>query len=127
MSGRSFLSTKLMPMRDRLIFALDVPTKADALSWIDRLGDAVSFYKLGLEFCMSGSYFDVLAELQARGKKVFADLKFYDVPATVGGAIANLARSGATCCTLHGTSSIYAEAVKRKGAMQLLAVTVLTS
>jgi orotidine-5'-phosphate decarboxylase len=127
MTGSSLLSTKQIPVRDRLIFALDVPTKADALAWIDRLGDAVSFYKLGLEFCMSGSYFEVLAELQARGKKVFADLKFYDVPATVAGAVANLARSGATCCTLHGTSSIYAEAIRAKGAMQLLAVTVLTS
>ena len=127
MADRSLLSTKSILPPDRLIFALDVPTKADALSWVDRLDDAVTFYKLGLEFCMSGSYFEVLAELQARGKKVFADLKFYDVPATVAGAVANLARSGATCCTLHGTSSIYSAAVKAKGAMQLLAVTVLTS
>jgi orotidine-5'-phosphate decarboxylase len=69
----------------------------------------------------------VLDELGRRGKKVFADLKFYDVPATVRGAVANLARTGAACCTLHGTSSIYREAVKVKGSMQLLAVTVLTS
>ena len=113
--------------RDRLIFALDVPTKADALAWIDRLGDAVTFYKLGLEFCMSGQYFEVLDLLVSRGKKVFADLKFYDVPATVRGAVQNLARSGATCCTLHGTTSMYATAVPVKGAMRLLAVTVLTS
>ena len=123
----ALLSTKTIDPRDRLIFALDVPTKADALAWIDRLGDSVTFYKLGLEFCMSGDYFEVLESLVARGKKVFADLKFYDVPATVRGAVANLARSGATCCTLHGVNSIYAEAVKVKGAMQLLAVTVLTS
>ena len=123
----ALISTKPIDPRDRLIFALDVPTKADALAWIDRLGESVTFYKLGLEFCMGGDYFEVLETLVAGGKKVFADLKFYDVPATVRGAVANLSRSGATCCTLHGVSSIYAEAVKVKGAMQLLAVTVLTS
>jgi orotidine-5'-phosphate decarboxylase len=127
MPGPHLLSTKPTDHRDRLIFALDVPTQEEALTWIDRLGDAVTFYKLGLEFCMSGSYFPVLDELVRSGKKVFADLKFYDVPATVRGAVENLARSGATCCTLHGTSSIYREAVKVKGDMKLLAVTVLTS
>src|SRR6266853_742504 len=123
----SKLSTKPIDPRDRLIFALDVPAKADALAWIERLGDAVTFYKLGLEFCMSGQYFEVLEFLLARGKKVFADLKSSDVPATVRGAVANLARSGASFCTLHGTSATYAEAVKVRGGMKLLAVTVLTS
>ena len=118
---------KHIDSRDRLIFALDVPTIEDARAWVDRLGDAVTFYKLGLEFCMGGRYFELLEELRARGKKVFADIKFYDVPATVRGAVANLARSGATCCTLHGVSSIYAGAVPVKGDMKLLAVTVLTS
>ena len=127
MPDPSLLSSQPIDPRDRLIFALDVPTKAEALEWIDRLGDAVTFYKLGLEFCMSGQYFEVLDLLVGRGKKVFADLKFSDVPATVRGAVANLARSGATCCTLHGTSAVYAEAVKVRGAMKLLAVTVLTS
>ncbi|HYR58929.1 MAG TPA: orotidine-5'-phosphate decarboxylase [Chthoniobacteraceae bacterium] len=127
MSDRSLLSAKSIDPRDRLICALDVPAKADALAWIERLGDAVTFYKLGLEFCTSGQYFDVLEFLLARGKKVFADLKFSDVPATVRGAVANLARSGASFCTLHGTSATYAEAVKVRGGMKLLAVTVLTS
>ena len=127
MSDTSLLSTRAVEPRDRLIFALDVPTKEEALAWIDRLGDAVTFYKLGLEFCMSGEYFEVLAELRRRGRKVFADLKFSDVPATVRGAVANLARQGATCCTLHGVSSVYRAVVPVKGAMQLLAVTVLTS
>lgn len=121
------LSSKPIAPRDRLIFALDVPTRAEALAWIDRLGEAVTFYKLGLEFCMSGNYFEVLDLLVARGKNVFADLKFSDVPATVRGAVANLSRSGATFCTLHGTSGVYAEAVEVRGAMKLLAVTVLTS
>ena len=123
----ALLSTKPIDPRDRLIFALDVPTKSDALAWIERLGDAVTFYKLGLEFCMSGDYFEVLETLLASGKKVFADLKFHDVPATVRGAVENLARSGATCCTLHAAGSVYAEAVRVRGSMKLLAVTVLTS
>jgi len=119
--------SKSIAAEERLIFALDVPTKGEALEWIERLGDAVSFYKLGLEFCMSGEYFAVLDALVARGKKVFADLKFADVPATVRGAVGNLARSGATFCTLNSTTAGYAAAVEVKGAMQLLAVTVLTS
>lgn len=121
------MTTPAIDPRDRLIFALDVPTKAEALRWIERLGDAVTFYKLGLELCMSGQYFEVLERLVAGGRKVFADLKFADVPATVRGAVANLAGCGATLCTLHATSGVYAEAVKVKGPMKLLAVTVLTS
>ena len=120
-------ASKTIAPSDRLIFALDVPTIKDAREWVERLGDAVTFYKLGLEFCMGGDYFELLEELTAKGKKVFADLKFYDVPATVGGAVSNLARSGAYCCTLHGVSSIYRTAVPAKGSMKLLAVTVLTS
>jgi orotidine-5'-phosphate decarboxylase len=127
MPDRTLLSTKPIAPCDRLIFALDVPACEEALVWIDRLGDAVTFYKLGLEFCMSGQYFEVLDALVARGKKVFADLKFSDVPATVRGAVANLAKHGADFCTLHGTSGVYRAVVPVKGALQLLAVTVLTS
>ena len=127
MSDLSLLSTKPIASSDRLIFALDVPTKADALTWIDRLGDSVTFYKIGLELFCSGAYFELLDTLRSRGKKVFADLKFFDIPATVRAAVANLAKTGATCCTVHGSFSIYREAVAAKGAMKLLAVTVLTS
>lgn len=127
MPAHTHLSTKDIPARDRLIFALDVSSLAEARGWVARLGDSVTFYKLGLEFCMSGDYFALLAELRAAGKKVFADLKFSDVPATVRGAVANLARHGAAFCTLHGTSGVYHAAVPVRGAMRLLAVTVLTS
>ncbi|EDY21833.1 orotidine 5'-phosphate decarboxylase [Chthoniobacter flavus Ellin428] len=127
MSTDSLLSKKPIDPRDRLIFALDVPTLAEARAWVDRLGDVVTFYKIGLEFCMSGEYFTLLAELKARGKKVFADLKFSDVPATVKGAMANLVRHGADFCTLHGTSGVYRAVVPVKGSLRLLAVTVLTS
>lgn len=124
---RSLLSTNPTPPRDRLIFALDVPSIEEGRQWVERLGDSVTFYKLGLEFCMSGRYFELLDELTAAGKKVFADLKFSDVPATVRGAVKNLAGRGATFCTLHGTSGVYREVVPVRGAMKLLAVTVLTS
>ncbi len=127
MSDRSLLSTKAIASRDRLIFALDVPTKEEALVWVERLGDAVTFYKIGLELAMAPGYFELLAELQRRGKKVFADLKFFDVPATVKSAVANMAKTGVYCCTVHGSQSIYEEAVAVKGDMKLLAVTVLTS
>ncbi len=127
MPADSLLSTKPIDPRDRLIFALDVPTLAEAREWIARLGEAVTFYKIGLEFCMSGDYFALLAELKGQGKKVFADLKFSDVPATVRGAVANLARHGADFCTLHGTSGVYRAVAPVRGAMKLLAVTVLTS
>src|SRR5688572_4881473 len=69
MPDRALLSTKAIPARDRLIFALDVPTPEAALDWIERLGEAVMFYKLGLEFAMSGHYFELLAELRRRQKK----------------------------------------------------------
>src|SRR5215213_733970 len=94
MTDCSLVSKKPIAPRDRLIFALDVPTKVDALRWVDLLGDWVTFYKLGLEFCMSGQYFEVIEELRGRGKKIFADLKLSDVPATVRGAVANLAGYG---------------------------------
>src|SRR5262245_8938482 len=74
MSDLSLLSTKSIAPSDRLIFALDVPTKADALEWIDQLEDSVTFYKIGLELFCSGAYFELLETLHLRGKKVFADL-----------------------------------------------------
>lgn len=127
MSEPASAASASIEARDRLIFALDVPTLDEARAWIARLGDAVTFYKLGLEFCMSGEYFTLLAELKGQGKKVFADLKFSDVPATVRGAVAALAARGADFATLHGTSAVYRAVAPVKGALRLLAVTVLTS
>lgn len=116
------------PTRDRLIFALDVPGRNEAVAWMDRLGDSVSFYKIGLELLSGGAYFKVLDELAKRGKKIFADLKFHDVPATVGGAVRGLAQRPITFATVHCDSRAMLEAaVMAKGPLQLLAVTVLTS
>lgn len=114
-------------VRDRLIFAMDVPDPAQARQLAGRLGDAVRFYKLGLELMTSGGYFELLDWLVARGNKVFADLKFFDVPATVGAAVRGLARRGATFATVHGNQAIMEAAAAAKGELKILAVTVLTS
>ena len=127
MSARSLLSTKSIAPQDRLIFALDLPTKEEALEWVDRLGDAVTFYKVGFQLFMAEGYWELVEELKARDKKVFVDLKFFDVPETVKNAVANLSKRGVECCTVHGSQAILEGAVGAKGKMQVLAVTVLTS
>ena len=115
------------PRRERLIVALDVPTAAEARALAERLGDSVCFYKIGLELFTSGGYFELLEWLTARGNKVFADLKFYDIPETVRRAVANLRGSGTAFLTVHGHRSVMEAAAAEKGRMQVLAVTVLTS
>lgn len=120
-------STNDIPVRERLIFALDVPSKSDALAWVERLGDSVIFYKIGMELITSGEYFEVLHELDARGKKVFVDLKFFDVPATVASAVKGLTRYPVTFCTIHGNNAMMRAAAEVKGKIKLLAVTALTS
>ncbi len=127
MSERSLLSEKAISPRDRLIFALDLPTKEEALKWVDLLGDSVTFYKLGFQLFMAEGYWELVEELKARSKKVFVDLKFFDVPETVKNAVANLAKRGVECCTVHGSQAILEGAVAVKGNMKVLAVTVLTS
>ncbi len=115
--------------RERLIVALDEPTGAEALAWVDRLGDAVSFYKIGMELLASGDYFRVLDELAKREKKIFVDLKFFDIPATVAGVIKGLSRWPVNYCTIHGwhAGMMEAAAAARSAELRLLAVTVLTS
>ena len=79
-----YRSTKPIADRERLIFALDVASADDARRLVETLGDAVVFYKLGLELFMAGGYFELVDWLVARGKKIFVDLKFFDVPAARG-------------------------------------------
>jgi orotidine-5'-phosphate decarboxylase len=119
---------KDIPVKDRLIFAMDVPDCARARDLADELGDAVTFYKIGLELMMSGGYFELLDWMLARDKKVFADLKFFDIPATVGSAVRQLKDRGASFVTVHGNQSIMEAAAENKGdQLKVLAVTVLTS
>lgn len=120
--------SKNIPPAERLIVALDVPTAADARSLVLRLGDAVQFYKIGMELLMAPGFFDLLDWLKAEHKKVFVDLKFFDIPETVARAVRNLAERGADFCTIHGNQAIMEAAAKAKGEhLKVLAVTALTS
>lgn len=116
-----------IPTRERLIFALDVPSLDEAQALISKLGDSVEFYKLGLEVFLSGHYFELLTALKGNGKKVFADLKLFDIPATVAAAVRQLARHEIDFCTVHGNDKMLKAAADAKGNMQILAVTALTS
>ena len=121
------LSTNRVPLRERLIFALDVPDVARAGELASALGPSVEFYKLGLELFMGGDYFSLARRLADAGKKVFVDLKFFDVPATVGRAVRQLNGRGVACCTVHGNDAMLEAACASKGDVQVLAVTALTS
>ncbi|MGA0000261.1 MAG: orotidine-5'-phosphate decarboxylase [Steroidobacteraceae bacterium] len=116
-----------VPSRERLIFAMDVADADAARKLAERLDDSVQFYKLGLELFMAGGYFELLDWMVERGKRVFVDLKFFDVPATVGSAVSNLAGRGVTFATVHGNQGIMEAAAAAKGDVKILAVTVLTS
>lgn len=113
--------------RERLIFALDVPDPSQARALVQRLGDAVQFYKLGLELFMAGGYFELLDWLAGRDKRLFVDLKFFDIPATVGAAVRQLRDRGVSFTTVHGNQAIMEAAAAAKGDVKVLAVTVLTS
>jgi len=118
---------KPIPDRERLIFAMDVADAAAARQMVERLGDSVAFYKLGLELFMSGGYYELLEWLVGRGKKIFVDLKFFDVPATVAAAVRQLRNRGVALTTVHGNQAIMEAAAAAKGEVKVLAVTVLTS
>lgn len=121
------LSNKPIPTHERLIMALDLPTVDQAKALVDQIGDAVSFYKVGLELFMSGNYYELIHWLNIHNKHVFADLKFFDVPETVARAVRVLSQHGVDFATVHGNDSIMEAAGKAKGDLKVLAVTVLTS
>lgn len=120
--------SQAIPTHERLICALDVPDAEAARALVNQLGDAVSFYKIGMELCMAPGFFELLDWLKAEQKKVFVDLKFFDIPETVARAIRNLSERGADFATVHGNQSIMEAAAKAKsGHTKVLAVTALTS
>ena len=121
------MNPKNIPVDERLIFALDVPDAWEARELVQELDDSVRFYKLGLELLMAGGYFELLDWLAGRGKKIFVDLKFFDVPATVSRAVARLNGRGVTFCTVHGNPGIMDAAVAAREDVKVLAVTALTS
>ncbi len=119
---------KNIPADERLIAALDVPAAPEARALVQRLGDSVRFYKIGMELLMAPGFFELLDWLKAQDKKVFVDLKFFDIPETVARAVRNLSERGADFCTIHGNQSIMEAAAKAKsGHTKVLAVTALTS
>lgn len=124
---QNFISQKNIPTNERLIMALDFPSIDEAKSMVEELGDSVVFYKVGMEIFMSGDYFAFIEWLKARDKKIFVDLKFFDIPATVGRAIKALSSKGVDMATIHGNDSIMEAAAKDKGDLKVLAVTALTS
>ena len=114
--------------RDRLIVALDVPDLASAEAMVSRLGDTVTFYKVGMELAYSGGL-SFVRRLADAGKKVFLDLKLHDIPNTVEKATAQVADLGATFLTVHAFPQTMKAAVKGRGtgSLKILAVTVMTS
>lgn len=113
--------------RDRLIVALDLPSVEAAQTVVARLGDAVTFYKIGYQLAYAGglAYAPVLADA---GKRVFVDLKLHDIGSTVAEGVRSVARLGATFLTVHAYPQTMKAAVEaRERSLQILAVTVLTS
>lgn len=114
--------------RERLIVALDVPTIEDAEQLVATLGEAVSFYKIGMELAYGGGL-ALARRLIDAGKDVFLDVKLHDIPTTVERATAQVARLGARFLTVHAYPQTMRAAVAGRGdsALQVLAVTVMTS
>ncbi|MGA7788345.1 MAG: orotidine-5'-phosphate decarboxylase [Xanthobacteraceae bacterium] len=118
-----------MPLepRDRLIVALDVSSVEDAQALVARLGDTVSFYKIGYQLAFAGGIHYAHALIDA-GKQVFVDLKLHDIGNTVAQGVKSVARLGATFLTVHAYPQTMKAAVEaREGHLRILAVTVLTS
>jgi orotidine-5'-phosphate decarboxylase len=114
--------------RDRLIVALDVASVERAEAMIGRLGDSVTFYKIGYQLAYSGGL-SLVRRLEAEGKKVFVDLKLHDIGNTVARGVESLKALGATFLTVHGYPQTMKAAVEARGQSgpKILAVTVLTS
>ena len=122
------MKTSAIAPRDRLIVGLDLPTVDAAEAMIARLGDSVTFYKIGLQLIFAGGL--PLAERLGRsGKQVFLDAKLLDIDNTVGGAVQSIAAMGMTFLTVHAYPKAMRAAVTARGKarLRLLAVTVLTS
>jgi orotidine-5'-phosphate decarboxylase len=117
----------MLEPRDRLIVALDLPAVAAAETMVDRLGDAVGFYKIGYQLAFAGGL--AFAEALTRsGKRVFLDLKLHDIGHTVAKGVESVARLGATFLTVHAYPQTMKAAAEARGeGLRILAVTVLTN
>ena len=114
--------------RDRLILALDLPTVASAEAMVERLGDAVTFYKVGYQLAFAGGLPFAEALVRA-GKRVFLDLKLHDIGTTVAKGVESVSRLGATFLTVHAYPQTMHAAIEARADsdLRILAVTVLTS
>ncbi len=117
-------------VKDRIIVALDLPTRKDALQLVDALGDEASFFKVGaILFSDTGP--SLLDELKKRGKRLFLDLKFHDIPNTVAGAVKAATRRGVHMLTVHASGGLAMLKAARDAAgpdgPDVVAVTLLTS
>jgi orotidine-5'-phosphate decarboxylase len=114
--------------RDRLIVALDVPSPELAEAMVNRLGDSVTFYKVGYRLAYAGGL-PLVGKLADQGKKVFLDLKLHDIGNTVTQGVQSITRLGATFLTVHAYPQTMKAAVEGRGGsgLRILAVTVLTS
>lgn len=117
---------KNIPLSERIIFALDLDSHAEAVKWVDLLGNHINFYKVGLQLFMAG-WFPVIKMITERGHKVMVDLKIFDVPETVKLALRQLRDKNITFATVHGNDPILRAAVAEKNGVKILSVTVLTS
>ena len=113
---------------DRLIVGLDLPDALQCLALAERLGDEVSFYKIGLGM-LTGGGLAVANELKDRGKRIFLDLKLFDISATIQAATRGVAAFGLDFLTVHGDPHVVRAAVAGRGdaPTRILAVTILTS
>ncbi len=115
-------------MTEKLIVALDVADFESAKSLVKDLGNDIKFYKIGLELMASGDYFRIIDFLKSNNKKIFADLKLYDISQTIGRSVKNLAKFEIDILTIHCASrEIMLRASENKGKMQIVGVTVLTN
>ncbi len=120
------MSNTAIPLKERIIVALDVETPEQAKDIVKKCESHISFFKVGLQLFM-GSWFETVDWLVDRGHKVMLDLKFFDIPETVKLAVEQVNSRGVSFATIHGNDPIIRAAVAARGDMQLLAVTVLTS
>lgn len=118
--------SETIPLRERIILALDVERPELAKAWVERTEEAIGFYKVGLQLFLAG-WFDTVEWIAKRGHKVMLDLKLFDIPETVKLAVRQLNGRGVCLATVHGQPPIIRAAVEAKGDVKLLAVTVLTS
>jgi orotidine-5'-phosphate decarboxylase len=117
---------KEIALDERVIFALDVASAQEAKRWVQILESRIRFFKVGLQLFLAGG-FDIVNWILERNLKVFLDLKFFDVPVTVGRAVRMLADRGVSFTTVHGNDTMLRAAAEAAEGVKVLAVTALTS